>query len=195
MIHVYCIYSWTLIDKLAKVCFKKERRKVQRCPYLKKHLQFSVWFSVLCVLLDSFTVPRLCYFYPHFVRGRVRWTIHFLRVIHLPSELVRASWKSQYLSSFPLIAGKCIYNLHAGACQKMELPSAPLSGYVLFAVISPRLAFSMRALPLFYFSVIAILQISVSQQPVSGGVCAVWSYLISIAAVSSPSAERSAVVC
>lgn len=147
-------------------------------------LEFSVWFSVLlCALLDSFTVPRLCYFCPHVVRGRARWMIHFLWVIHLPSELVRASWKSQYLSSFPLVAGKCIYNLHAGACQKMELPSAPLSGYVLFALISSRLAFSMRALPLLYFSVIAILQISVSQQPyvpVSWGVCAVSSYLISM---------------
>lgn len=145
MIHVYCIYSWTLIDKLAKVCLKKKKKKEEKYKGVhiwRSTLKFSVWFSVpLCVLLDSFTVPRLCYFCPHIVRGRARWMIHFLRVIHLPSELVRASWKSQYLSSFPLVAGKCIYNLHAGACQKMELPSAPLSGYVLFAVISPRLAF------------------------------------------------------
>lgn len=167
--------------------FKKKKKKEEKYKGVhswRSTLKFSVWFSVpLCVLLDSFTVPRLCYFCPHIVRGRARWMIHFLRVIHLPSELVRASWKSQYLSSFPLVAGKCIYNLHAGACQKMELPSAPLSGYVLFAVISPRLAFSMRALPLLYFCVIAILQISVSQQPyvpVSWGVCAVSSYLISM---------------
>ncbi len=27
MIHVYCMHSWTLIDKLAKVCLKKKKRK------------------------------------------------------------------------------------------------------------------------------------------------------------------------
>lgn len=179
-----CKYCWTLIDKLVKVCVKKKEEKFRGARCWRSTLKFSVWFSVLlCALLDSFTVPRFCYFCSHVLRGRAHWMIHFLWVIHLPSELVRASWKSQYLSSFPLVAGKCIYNLHAGACQKMELSSAALSRYVLFAVISPRLAFSMRALPQLYFSVIAILQISVSQPPyvpVSWGVCAVSSYLISM---------------
>lgn len=54
-----------------------------------------------------------------------RWMMHFLRVIHLSSELVRASWKSQYLSSFPLFQGSAYITCMPGPVRRWNYP-APL---------------------------------------------------------------------